>query len=79
MSAAPKMTPWFEPGARPFRIGVYQVQDVKAWLKYPNQGYQHWNGTFWGLFNFSPEGAKLDAESKSRYQRTYWRGLAEKP
>jgi len=79
MSGAPKMTPWFDPDQKPFHVGIYQTQNIKQWLDQPIQGYQNWNGEFWGIFNSSTEGAALDAGRKSRYQRNYWRGLAENP
>lgn len=79
MSAAPKMTPWFDPAVEPARIGVYQTEDLESCLDCPEHGYQHWNGSFWGTFSFTPEHAVLDADRASGFQRNYWRGLAEKP
>ena len=79
MSTEPKMTPWFPVGSEPARIGVYQTENLKAFLAYDQHGYQHWNGAYWGRFNSDPESAALEANSKSNYQRNYWRGLASKP
>lgn len=79
MSTKPKMTPWFEPDVLPTRKGVYQTNDWAGGLEMKNQGYQHWNGKFWGLFDLEPALAKVKANCVSSYQRNYWRGLASKP
>lgn len=75
----PKLTGWFGPESRPGRHGPYQTNHRKDDLKLPKQGYQYWNGRFWGCFELSPESAVAYANYPSGFQNNYWRGLAHPP
>lgn len=65
-------THWYSGKVRPVRPGVYQR------LTYDFQTmYSHWNGTFWGVNEYTAFHAWLGKQRKSLYQRHDWRGLTK--
>lgn len=63
------VTPWFEPGTRPARPGVYERQVRLA-------PYSYWNGRWWSLSSQTAETAWLNRGLESLRQDARWRGLA---
>ena len=60
-----KKTPWFPTNTTPARPGVYETSN----------GFQHWNGEFWGLYSSTPGGAHEYIGYRSHYQNPHWRGF----
>lgn len=73
-----KVTQWFPPSIQPTRPGVYQTAS-KDMRKLKINGFQYWNGKWWGCYEYSAEAAYAGRQYQSVFQGRHWRGLAEKP
>lgn len=70
-----KKTKWYPARIKPVHVGVYETESP-----YGGGGrFQHWNGSFWGLYMPSVDSAMRVCKEKSRIQNTKWRGLAQPP
>lgn len=65
-----KLTPWFKPGTKPVRIGVYQ-RDQCGTVE-----YSYWDGHYW-RFGRRTAQAAADLTLESRFQALPWRGLTQ--
>ncbi len=81
--SARAVTPWFDPGAKPVRAGVYELSDVP----YP---FHYWCGKGWLRMaetrpsNFKAKEIRAEVISGDRLESGYvttvkWRGLASNP
>ena len=73
-----KKTPWFKPGKKPARVGVYECARDSRYCG-GEVLFQQWNGKFWGFFSKTVVGADETPMVESRRQNPTWRGLSEKP
>jgi hypothetical protein len=62
------VTPWFEPGTKPARPGVYERQVRLA-------PYSYWNGLVWGMSSETPANALRNRHIESLRQEARWRGV----
>lgn len=65
-----KLTPWFEPGTKPARIGVYQ-RDHAGTIE-----YSYWDGHYWRFGRRTARAAE-DLTLASRFQTLPWRGVMQ--
>jgi hypothetical protein len=65
-----KLTPWFEPGTKPARIGVYQ-RDHCGYTE-----YSYWDGQQW-RFGRRTALAADQINYVSRFQDLPWRGVMQ--
>lgn len=74
-------TQWFQVGVLPVHEGVYETTDKEYMMDRNQQGFQLWNGSYWGGFGMDANDAVHGFEPgfASSYQENYWRGLAEEP
>lgn len=69
-----ELTEIFPPEIKPVHVGVYPTffDDDDA------QIYNHWNGEYWGMADYTVDGAEAGASFPSITQDVSWRGLAKK-
>ncbi len=68
------LTDWFPKNVKPIHVGVYRTDASYTGMK----TYQHWNGTFWGMFAPTPAVANRYKDTPSMHSRPRWCGLKEK-
>jgi hypothetical protein len=76
------LTQWFTSGEKPVHVGVYEsgTRQNRGLQVIFGGCFQYWNGKFFCLVSFSPQGAAKESHNfKSAYQNEPWRGLAAKP
>lgn len=66
------VTPWFSPGTKPTRLGIYQR---RSGARRPTIMYSFWNGYFWGLLSGTIQDAVANKFVLSAMQRMEWRGI----
>ena len=68
----PMLTGWFQPKAKPVRIGVYQTRFADL------EGFSHWNGRIWSLQQNDIEAAYAHKDdTELAVQDKQWRGLTK--
>ena len=69
------VTPWFQGGYKPMRIGVYQRQYFYG--KTPSVQYCYWDGENWAMGEFTVEQAMRHKEAfmLAPRQQLPWRGV----
>lgn len=71
-----EFTPWFSRGARPSRIGFYEVRNsYRTHWRHALTGYptRYWDGANWRV----GEGDRISIFGK--HDSHQWRGLVDKP
>lgn len=66
------LTPWYEPGVRPVRAGVFQRRHT---LREYQTAYSFWNGNFWGVLAATVKQAENYRLARSAHQELPWRGM----
>jgi hypothetical protein len=66
------LTDWISCDTPPVRVGVYGRDHGDC---DPRACFQYWDGSSWGLVEYSPQEAYESANEESRYQHGKWRGF----